>query len=343
MKAAIINNYSDDYSALKYDSVEIPKINSKEVLIKVHASGVNHCDTDLRKGLFGVDSKMPHVMGVDAAGEVIEIGSDVCEFKIGDRVSPHFILSCGSCLYCSDGKENICPHAGVLGVTEWGGYSEYIKVKENNLIKIPDGLSFDHAVAGQIPFATAWEALIDVAKIRLGETVLITAAGGGVGSAAIQVAKHAGARVIAAAGADGKLDKAIELGADNVINYTTNSLGDAVRDLTEGEGVDVALEMTGGSILLQSIDALSLGGRLATIGAHGGEKIEIDFIELFRKHVSIHGCGRSTKVHVEKVLNMMVIGLFKPIIHSTFHLSEAGLAHELMESRNFFGRIILNP
>ena len=126
MKAAIINNYSDDYSALKYDSVEKPKINSKEVLIKVHASGVNHCDTDLRKGLFGVDSKMPHVMGVDAAGEVIEIGSDVCQFKIGDRVSPHFILSCGSCLYCSDGKENICPHAGVLGVTEWGGYSESI-------------------------------------------------------------------------------------------------------------------------------------------------------------------------------------------------------------------------
>ncbi len=343
MKATIIDRYSDDFSALKYDSVQTPKIDSKEVLIRIHASGVNHCDTDLRRGLFGVDSNMPHVMGVDAAGEVEEIGSEVSRFKIGDKVSPHFILSCGSCAYCFDGKENICPYSGVLGVTQWGGYSEYVKVRENNIVKIPHKLSYENAVAGQIPFATAWEALIDVAKLQLGESVLITAAGGGVGSAAVQVAKLAGARVIAAAGTNEKLDRAVELGADDVINYTNSNLGDAVRGLTEGKGVDVALEMTGGSILLQTIDALSPGARLATIGAHGGEKVEIDFIELFRKHVSIHGCGRSTKVHVERVLDLMDKGYLKPIIHRTFHLSEAASAHELMESRNFFGRMILKP
>ncbi|MDC0074915.1 alcohol dehydrogenase catalytic domain-containing protein [Alphaproteobacteria bacterium] len=343
MKAAVINEYSDDYNVLKYQDVEIPVINSNEVLIKVHASGVNHCDTDLRRGLFGVESDMPHVMGVDASGEIVDLGSEVKHFKIGDRVTPHFILSCGYCSYCLDGKENICPNAGVLGVTTWGGYAEYLKIRENNLIKIPDSLSFEDAVAGQVPFATAWEALIEVANLRSGENVLITAAGGGVGSAAIQIAKFAGSRVIAAAGNDEKLLKAKKLGADEIINYSKTNIGDAVRYFTNGVGVEVALEMTGGSILLQSIDALALGGRMATIGAHGGEKVEIDFIELFRKHISIHGCGRSTKVQVKKVLDIMAKGHFKPIIHKTLNLSEASFAHEIMESRNFFGRMILKP
>ena len=343
MKAAVIHEYSDNYDVLKYEDVEVPKICSNEVLIKIHASGVNHCDTDLRRGLFGVESDMPHVMGVDAAGEIIKVGSDIKNFKKGDRVSPHFILSCGSCYYCLSGKENICPNAGVLGVTNWGGYAEYLKIKENNLVKLPDELSYENAVAGQVPFATAWEALIDVVNLRTGETVLITAAGGGVGSAAIQIAKMTGAKVIAAAGSDDKLQKAIELGADKIINYNIDHIGDKVRSYTNGKGVDVALEMTGGSILLQSIDALALGARMATIGAHGGEKVEVDFIEFFRKHISIFGCGRSTKVHVEKVLQLIAEGYLKPIIHKTYNLSDASLAHELMESRNFFGRMILKP
>ena len=343
MKAAVIHEYSDAFDNLKYEDVEIPKIKSNELLIKIHASGVNHCDTDLRRGLFGVESNMPHVMGVDAAGEVVEVGADINNFKIGDRVSPHFILSCGLCFYCTGGKENICPNAGVLGVTEWGGYAEYLKIKENNLVRLPNDLSYEDAVAGQVPFATAWEALIDVTNLRVGEIVLITAAGGGVGSAAIQIAKHAGAKVIAAAGSDDKLTKARELGADETINYNIENIVDKVKDFTNGLGVDVALEMTGGSILLQSIDALGLGSRMATIGAHGGEKVEVDFIEFFRKHISIYGCGRSTKIHVEKVLKLISKGYFKPIIHKTFSLRDASSAHELMESRNFFGRMILKP
>ncbi len=343
MKAATIHSYSNESDIIKYEEVELPRITHKEVLVKVHASGVNHCDTDLRRGLFGVDSVMPHVMGVDAAGEVVEIGSEVNNFKVGDRVAPHFVLSCGFCDYCDDGRENICENSDILGVTVWGGYAEYLKVRENNLLKIPDHLSYDEAVAGQIPFSTAWEALIEVGKIRCGENVLITAAGGGVGSAAIQVAKYAGAKVIAAAGSDEKLQKAKDIGADEIINYSVQDIGETVRNLTNGRGVDIALEMTGGKILIQSLDALAPGARLTTIGAHGGEKVEIDFIELFRKHISIHGCGRSTKVHVKRVLQLMAEGHFKPVIHKIFSLSEAGLAHKLMESRNFFGRMLLKP
>ena len=163
------------------------------------------------------------------------------------------------------------------------------------------------------------------------------------GSAAVQIAKLAGARVIAAAGSDGKLEKARALGADETINYTRETIGDEARRLTGGRGVDAALEMTGGDILIQSLDALADGARLATIGAHGGERVEVDFVAFFRKHISVHGCGRSTKTQVERVLDLMARGALKPVIHGTFDLKDAPAAHRLMESRDFFGRMILRP
>ena len=343
MKAAVIHGYGEAFDTLVYEDVQRPSAGPGEVVVKVHACGVNHCDTDLRKGLFGVASAMPHVMGVDAAGEVVETGAGVTRFSVGERVAPHFMLSCGVCALCLDGRENLCADADVLGVTVWGGYAEYLKVRENHLVRLPDGLSCEDAVAGQIPFATAWEALIEVARLGPGETVLVTAAGGGVGSAAVQIAKLAGARVIAAAGSDGKLEKARALGADETINYAREDIGAAVRRLTGGKGVDAALEMTGGAILLQSIDALAAGARLATIGAHGGERVEIDFVDLFRKHVTLHGCGRSTRAQVRRVLDLMAAGTLAPVIHRTFPLHDAPAAHALMESRDFFGRMILRP
>ena len=343
MKAAVIHGYGEAFDTIVYEDVQTPAAGPGELLIRVHASGVNHCDTDLRRGLFGVESPMPHVMGVDAAGVVADVGDGVTAFGEGDRVAPHFMLNCGACADCRDGRENLCMSAGVLGVTAWGGYAEYVRVRQDHVVRIPDSLSYEDAVAGQIPFATAWEALVDEIAIRAGETVLVTAAGGGVGSAAVQIAKLAGARVIAAAGSEEKLEKARALGADEGIDYTHQDIGAEARRLTQGRGVDAALEMTGGAILVGTIDALGPGARLATIGAHGGERVEIDFIELFRKHVSVHGCGRSTRSHVERVLGLMTDGHLKPVIHRVFALSEAAEAHALMESRNFFGRMIMRP
>jgi NADPH:quinone reductase-like Zn-dependent oxidoreductase len=342
MKAAVINEYSEDFSVFKYENVAIPELKADEVLIKIKASAVNHCDTDLRKGLFGITQPFPWVMGVDACGEIAELGNRVKGFSIGDRVSPHFMLSCGICQNCQEGKENICDSSEVLGVTVWGGYAEYVKCKPHHLIRIPNSLSFSNAVAGQIPFATAWEALIDVANLSLGETILITAAGGGVGTAAIQVAKLAGAKIIAAAGSDEKLEKVRALGADEIINYTNQDIAQACKKFTDGKGVDCVLEMVGGNILIQTIDAVSAGGRIAIIGAHGGERVEIDFVEFFRKHITVHGAGRSTKAHVSKVLNLMADGRLKPIIHKTFSLKDVGEAHRMMESRNFFGRMVID-
>ena len=155
MKATVIHKYSENFSELIYQDMETPKPETGEVLIRVKASAVNHCDTDLRKGLFGIDQNFPWIMGVDACGEIAELGKGVTNFKVGDRVSPHFLLTCGMCKNCIGGRENICQYADVLGVTVWGGYAEYVKCKPNHLIRIPDTLSFAEAVAGQIPFASS--------------------------------------------------------------------------------------------------------------------------------------------------------------------------------------------
>jgi len=211
------------------------------------------------------------------------------------------------------------------------------------VVPIPERLTYNDAAAGGVPFATAWEGLVTMAKLGPGETVLVNAAGSGVGSAAVQVAKLAGARVIASAGSDEKHGRAKELGADEVVNYNESSLSTMVLDMTAGDGVDVAFDMVGGSILLETIHALASGGRLATVGAHAGEKVEIDMIEFFRKHISMHGCGRSTKSIFAKVFDLMAEGKLTPIIHQTLPLAQAGEAHTIMESRDFFGRMILIP
>ncbi len=342
MQAILLRQYGG-VEALTLEKTAAPQPGPGEILIRNHAVGVNHCDTDVRRGLFGVAQAFPHVMGVDSAGVVEAVGPGVTGFEVGDRVSPHFLLTCGTCRNCIRGRENICLNSGVLGVTSWGTYAQFTCVPAHNVIHLPEGLGFAEAVAAQTAFATAWEALIEEGKLLVGETVLINAAGSGVGSAGIQIAKLAGARVIATTGSDAKFAAAREMGADEVLNYSTTDIPKAVHDLTDGIGVEIALDMVGGDRLIDSIGALALGGRLVTVGAHAGEQVEIDMIEFFRKHISMHGCGRSTKAIVQTVLGLVAEGKLKPVIHRQFPLAEAAEAHRVMESRNFFGRMILDP
>jgi NADPH:quinone reductase-like Zn-dependent oxidoreductase len=323
--------------------VHTPKPAAGEVLIRLRAVGVNHVDIDIRNGISGLDTSMPHVLGVDGAGEIAALGSNVTRLRVGDPVSPHFILNCGVCRNCQKGLDNICSDSAILGANQWGTYAQYVVVPAHTIVPLPAELPYNHAAAGGVPFATAWEGLITMAKLDPGETVLVNAAGSGVGSAAVQIAKVAGARVIASAGADEKLKKAKELGADEVINYKEDVLSEAVLDMTAGNGVDVAFDMVGGNVLLQSIHSLASGGRLATVGAHAGEKVEIDMIEFFRKHISMHGCGRSTKSIFAKVFDLMAQGKLVPVIHQTLPLAKAAEAHAIMESRDFFGRMVLIP
>lgn len=342
MKAIVLKGYGG-VEELRYEDAPVPEPGFGEILIRNLATGINHCDTDVRRGIFGVAQSFPHVMGVDSAGVVEAVGPGVSAFKPGDRVAPHFLLSCGTCRNCLRGRENICLNAGVLGVTTWGTYAEFTKVRENNAVRLPDGLDFTEAVAAQVPFATAWEALIDEGRLQAGQTVLVNAAGSGVGSAGIQVAKMAGAHVIATTGSDDKFAAARALGADEVLNYSTTKIGEAVHALTGGLGVDIAFDMVGGERLLDCVAAVADGGRIVTVGAHAGEQVEIDMIEFFRKHISMHGCGRSTRAIVSTVLDLVAQGRLKPVIFKTFGLDQAGEAQSLMESRNFFGRMVMEP
>jgi NADPH:quinone reductase-like Zn-dependent oxidoreductase len=342
MKAVVLKAYGGT-DQLSYQDVSDPVPVKDEVVVRVRASGLNHCDIDVRRGVFGVTQPLPHVMGVDAAGEVAAVGPDVTRWKVGDRVSPHFVLACGHCVNCREGRENICLNVQILGVDVWGGYAEKLKVRQTQLIALPENLSFVDAAASMVPFATAWEALVATAKIRVGETVLINAAAGGVGSHAVQIARLAGARVIASVGAADKVEKVKALGAHDVVNYREEDLAAGVMRLTNGRGVDLAFDGVGGDILKGTIKALADGGRIASIGAHGGEIVDIDMIDFFRRHLTVMGCGRFTREIAATVLDLMARGDLKPVIHDVFELSEAAKAQALMESRNFFGRIVLQP
>ena len=342
MKAVVLKAYGGT-DQLSYQDVADPIPVRDEVVVRVHAAGLNHCDIDVRRGVFGVTQPLPHVMGVDAAGEVVAIGPDVTRWRLGDRVSPHFVLACGHCVNCREGRENICLNVQILGVDVWGGYAEQLKVRQTQLIALPDGVSFTDAAASMVPFSTAWEALVTTAGIRVGETVLINAAAGGVGSHAVQVARLAGARVIASVGAADKVEKVKALGAHEAVNYREEGLAEGVMRLTGGRGVDLAFDGVGGDILKGTIKALADGGRIASIGAHGGEIVDIDMIDFFRRHLTVMGCGRFTQEIATTVLGLMARGDLKPVIHDVFDLSAAAEAQELMESRNFFGRIVLKP
>ncbi len=346
MKAIVIHEYGG-VDKLKYEDVPTPEVGVGEVLIQVKTAAINHFDHDIREGVSGVQQALPHVLGVEGAGVIAEVGEGVTALKPGDRVAPMFAqrpLSCPQkiCI-CQRGYDNICLEWDRLGVSRWGTYAEYVKSAQHNTLRLPDGLSFDVAAAVQITLGTSWQMIASFTKVVPGEDVLVNAAGSGVGTAAIQIAKLHGARVIASAGSDDKLEKARELGADEVINYNRQSIRDEVARLTDGRGVDVVIESVGGDVLSQSIDALAHTGRLATCGAHAGEHIDLDVVTLFRKQITIYGNHSCPRYQLEDVLRLVVEGKLKATIDRAFPLSEAAEAHKVMDSRKFFGKLLLHP
>ncbi len=345
MKACVIHECGPS-DVLKYEDIDTPKVGEGEVLINLKTVGLNHFDLDVRGDISGyLNLKMPHILGVEGAGVVAEVGPGVKTFKVGDRVMPQLTTSMGRCrraiCNCALGMDNICLDFDKLGVTHWGTYAEYVKVTEPNIIRIPDGLSDLDAAATQVAMATAWELVVTKGKVQEGEDVVVNAAGSGVGSAAVQIAALAGARVIATAGSDAKLDRARQLGASEVINYTNQSIVDEVMKMTDGRGADVVIECVGGNILQQSLAALCLNGRLSTAGAHAGEQVEIDMIEFFRKQLTMTSTHFAPLAANQKVLKLVNEGKLRPVIEKIFPLKDMKAAHDLLASRQFFGKVVL--
>jgi NADPH:quinone reductase-like Zn-dependent oxidoreductase len=283
------------------------------------------------------------VPGSDVAGEVVAVGDGVTNVQVGDKVIVNPNLTCGECEWCRMGEDSMCQSFGIFGAKCWGGYAEYAKVPARNLIPMPSNLTFEQAAAFPLTFLTAWHMLITRAGLKAGERVLVIGAGSGVGVAAVQIAKLAGAFVIATAGTDEKCEKAKALGADATINHSRENIADKVRELTDGRGVDVVFEHVGPAVFEQCIRALAKGGRLVTCGATSGPTVTVDLRYFYSRQLALIGSMMGRTSELLTIVRLVGEGKLKPVIDRTFPLADAAKAQEVLESRNFFGKLVLIP
>jgi NADPH:quinone reductase-like Zn-dependent oxidoreductase len=322
---------------------EAPKPSPKpgEALVRVRAVGINHVDLDHRAGTSRIPLTFPHILGREFAGE---LAGNAGDFKEGDRVWVTCRIPCRKCELCLAGRDNLCLKEGYFGLDIPGGYAEYVCVPIANLNALPSQVSFENAAAAQIAFGTAWHVLVNRGGLQAGHTVLIQAAGSGIGSAAVQVAKLAGAAmIIATASSEKKLEQAKALGATHLINYSREKFADKVMALTGGRGVDVVMEHIGGEVFTQSLQCLARGAIIVTVGAHAGEVVPFDIIPFFRRELRLAGSKNASVLELRKVMQLVADGKLKPVIHKALPLSQAAEGHRIVDSRDFFGKVVLLP
>jgi NADPH:quinone reductase-like Zn-dependent oxidoreductase len=340
MKAAIIHEFGGP-EVLRYKDVPDPQLRKDQVLIRVRACALNHLDVWVRKGLPGV--KLPHILGSDIAGEIVEVGEYITGFQPGQRVLVAPMHFCNHCEECVAGRQNLCSEFTVLGNAVDGGNCELIAVPAVNVIAIPDSLGFNDAASVPLVFLTAFHMLTGRASIRPGNTVLVLGANSGVGIAAIQIAKLFNATVIATAGDDRKTQKARELGADYVINHYQQKIGDEARRITSKAGVDIVIEHVGAATWNESMKALKPGGTLVTCGATSGPQASFDLRFLFARHLALLGSYMGTMGELHEVLKLVFSGKLRPVVDSTFPMRDIRAAHEYLEQSRMFGKVVLNP
>ncbi|MGO9259138.1 MAG: zinc-binding dehydrogenase [Bryobacteraceae bacterium] len=340
MKAARIHQHGGP-EVLVYEDVPEPRINANQVLLRVRACALNHLDLFVRAGIPGMKFSLPHILGCDIAGEILEAG-DLCErVKPGWRVLLSPGLSCRQCEQCLGGNDNFCRRYTIFGYGVDGGNAELLAAPEYSAIRIPDSLSFEEAAAAPLVFLTAWHMLMGRAHLQPGEDVLVLAASSGVGSAAIQIARLLQCRVIATAGGEEKLAKARELGADYTIDHYRQDIAAEVKRITGKRGVDVVVEHVGAATWGKSLESLAPGGRLVTCGATTGADVGVDLRYLFVKQWSLLGSFMGTMGELHQVLKFVFRGQLKPVIDRVYPLEEIRAAHEGLEKKEQFGKVVL--
>lgn len=340
MKAVIFKEHGD-IDRLAYTDVPEPKIGPDEALVRVRACALNHLDIWTRQGMPGIEIPLPHILGCDISGEVAKIGTKASGIAEGTRVVAAPGISCGACTWCQSGWDSLCEQYKIIGLQVDGGYAEFVKVPARNLIPVSERYSWEEWAGAPLVFLTAWHMLVTRAQIQKGETVLIHAAGSGVGSAGIQLAKAFGARVITTVGSDEKEKRAKELGADEVINYAKTDFTKKARALTQNQGVDIVLEHIGAQTFEKSLHALSKRGRLVTCGVTSGGTVQIDLRFLFVRQHSILGCYMGSREELNKAIELLKKGRVKPVVDTVFPLREAREAQVRMLERKNFGKIVL--
>jgi NADPH:quinone reductase-like Zn-dependent oxidoreductase len=342
MKAARIHQHGSP-EKLVYEDVPDPKIKANQILLRVKACSLNHLDLFVRAGIPGMKFAMPHILGCDIAGEVVEVG-ELCErVKPGWRVLLSPGVSCRQCDQCAAGRDNFCRKYTIFGYAIDGGDAELVAAPEWTAIQIPDDLNFEEAAAAPLVFLTAWHMLVGRAHLQLGEDVLVLAASSGVGQAAIQIAKLHHCRVIATAGGEAKLAKAKELGADHVIDHYTQDISAEVKKFTGKRGVDVVFEHVGAATWPKSLESLAPAGRLVTCGNTTGWDVKLDLRFLFSKQWSLLGSFMGTLGDLHAVLKFVFRKELKPVIDKVYPLSEIRAAHERLENKEQFGKVLVRP
>jgi NADPH:quinone reductase-like Zn-dependent oxidoreductase len=342
VKAVVFHEFGHS-DVLRLEELPNPHAGPGEVVIDIAASALNHLDVDVREGVSRFPIEPPHVLGIEVVGEITEVGDGVTGWHVGDRVMPYIMDTCSHCEYCRTGRESLCLTPGFISFSTGGGYAERLSCNARQLVRVPDGVSTVDAAALQVAFGTAWHMLFTRGRLQPGQTVLVNSVGSGIGSAAVQLASLAGARVIGTSSRDDKLARAAALGMDHGINYTTQDVVEEALRLTGGTGVDLVFEHVGGELFQKGLDSLRKDGILVTCGAHAGEVVPFDVIPFFRRQVSVIGSFVYSKRELESCLELLHRGKIAPVVAGTFPLERAKEAMDLMESREFFGKIVLTP
>ena len=341
MKAVFINEHGGT-DKLVYGDRPDPEVGPGEIMLRVRASALNHLDLNLREGRT-YNGPLPRVMGCDIAGEVAAISpAAATSLKIGDRVILNNRVTCGVCEHCVMGNDQFCPNQKRLGVDLDGGHADYITAPAVNAHVIPDSMEFTEAASLPIAAHTAWHCLVTQAQIRPWDDVLVQAAGSGVGSMAIQIAKMMGARVITTAGSQWKLDTAKEWGADEVINYReTSKFSERVKELTNGQGVDLVFDCVGADVWEQNLLSLKNGGRLVITGVTSGAHADLNLSLLQSKPLHLMGSGGRSNRTFADFMKVVRNGALRGVPGRVFPLFDVGSAHQAMQDRDFYGKIVV--
>ncbi len=323
------------------ETIDLPDPGPREVRVRVRAVALNHLDLWVRRGLPNLKLSYPHRLGADIVGEIEALGAGARGVEVGARVVVSPGVSCGVCERCLSGHDNLCRKYAILGEHTNGGYARHVNVPDTNLLPYPGDLPFTDVAAVPLVFLTAWQMVVAKARVAPGQTVLVQAAGSGVSSAAIQIAKLHGARVLATAGTDAKAERARGLGADEVINYTTHDFVGEVKRLTGKRGVDAVIEHVGGDVMIKSVLATANGGRIVTCGATAGVEPKIDLRHVFFRQIEILGSTMGPKGSLFGILEHVKTRKLKAVVDRVMPLWAAADAHRVLEAREAFGKVVL--
>jgi len=332
-----------DRDVIEYGEYEEIQPRGSEVRVEMRAGALNHLDVWTRRGLPGLDLTMPHIPGSDGAGVVDTVGEDVTRFEAGDRVAVSAGVSCGECEFCRDGDRTLCVDFHLIGEHVRGVHAEYAVIPAANLVTVPEGVDWETAAAAPLVFQTAWRMLLTRAELRPGESVLVLGASGGVGHATVQIADYLGAEVYATASSEEKLGYAAEVGADHCINYEAEDFADSVREQTGRRGVDVVVDHVGAATWQDSLRSLAKGGRVVTCGATTGGRPATDINRIFWNQLEVIGSTMGTPGEVDDVLELVWAGEFEPRIRAVLPMSDTARAHEMLEEREGFGKVVVIP